>query len=107
MSEIIIIRNQKGSGRKKGFKFPHTPTDPDAIKLHMTAILKKTYDKRGRFINSIKMRLKKYPVLQAENHKAMTDTELHDYFIRVKSEYDRLVLNDHLRESINNRGFND
>jgi hypothetical protein len=102
MSEIIIKANPKGSGRKKGFKFPHTPTDPEAIKLHMTAILKKTYDKRGRFINSIKMRLKKYPnKLRAEDHKAMTDTELHDYFIRVKSEYDRLVLNDHLRESIN------
>ena len=94
MSEIIIKANPKGSGRKKGFKFPHTPTEPEAIKLHMTAILKKTYDKRGRFINSIKMRLKKYPnKLKAEQHTAMDDTELYDYFIRIKTDYDRLVLN--------------
>jgi len=95
MSEVIKIRNPKGSGRKKGFKFENTPTDPDKIKIHRDAVLKKSYDKRGRFINAIRMRLKKYPNdLRAEQHTKMTDIQLYDYYIRIKTDYDRLILND-------------
>lgn len=93
----ITTTNPKGSGRKKGFKFESTPTEPDEIKKRKIEIMRKTYAKRGGFISSIKLRLDKYPNdLRADNHKVMTDTELYDYFIRIKTEYDRLVLNDRI-----------
>jgi hypothetical protein len=93
--EIVEPKKRK-RGRPKGFKPAYSETDPFKIKQNKIEIQHKTYLKRGKYICAINRMFKVHSEIVGEDYRKLIDTELYDYYMRVKNEYSKLKLQSEL-----------